>query len=69
MSDAFAEEYQDLSKARKEHYKSKWATIKDAIYWMNLRKAQDKGLKNWQTRSHAMILNDSVPADSIEHRN
>ena len=31
-----------------------------------LKKVQDKGLKVWQTRSHASILYHSVPADCIE---
>ena len=45
MSDEPEEEYQDVSKPRKVNNKSKWKNILDAIYWINLRKAQDKGLK------------------------
>ena len=30
------------------------------MYWINLRKAQDKGYTFWQTRSHAIIFYDSV---------
>ena len=30
-------------------------------------RAQEKGVQFWQTRSHATILHDSVPADSIEN--
>ena len=37
------EEYEDLSKPRKVHNKSKWKIIQDAISWVNLKKAQDKG--------------------------
>ena len=59
-------EYQDVSKPRKAHYKSKWALIQDAICCINLREAQDKGLQFWQTPSNATILCDSVPADCIE---
>ena len=33
----------------------------DAVYWVTLEKAQDKGLQFWQTRSHTIILSDSVP--------
>ena len=40
--------------------------FQDAIYWINLRRAQDKGLTFWQTWSHAVIFYDSVPADCIE---
>ena len=35
------EEYQDLSKV---HDKSKWKVFQDALFWINLGKAQDKGL-------------------------
>ena len=38
----------------------------EKIYWINLRKAQDKGLEIWRTRSHANFLSDSDPADCIE---
>ena len=37
--------------------------------WRRIRclwKTQDKGLQFWQTRSHAIILYDSVPADCCE---
>ena len=65
MNDEPEEEYQDLSKPRKVHFKSKWKIIQDAIYLINLKQAQDKGLQCWQTRSHAIFLHDSVPADCI----
>ena len=47
--------------------KSIWRIIQDANYWINLKKAQYKGLKFCQTRSHAIVLHDSVPADCIEN--
>ena len=42
-------------------------TRQDAVYWINLARAQDKGdyLQFWQTRSHARIVCSSVPADCI----
>ena len=43
FSNSQEEEYQDVSKPRKEHYKNKWKVIQDAKNWINLRKAQDKG--------------------------
>ena len=46
--------------------KSKWKMTQDVMYWINSRKAEDKGLTFWQTRSRAFILYDSVPADCIE---
>ena len=33
----------DLSKPRKVHFHSKWKTGQDAVFWMNLVWAQDKG--------------------------
>ena len=66
MNNEPEEEYQDLSKPRKIHCKGKWKIIQVAIYWVSLKKAQDNGLKIWQTRSHAMILYGSVPADCLE---
>ena len=35
-------------------------------YWINLGKAQDKGLDFWQARSNVIILHDSVSADCIK---
>ena len=64
--DSQEREYQDVSKPRQVHYKIKWKVSQDAIYCINLRKAQDKGQKLWQTRSNAILLKDSVPADCVE---
>ena len=55
----------DFSKLRKVHSYSKWKTRQDAVYWINLARAQDKGLRFWQSRSHAVIVYSSVPADCI----
>ena len=55
----------DLSKPRKVHYHSKWKSRQDAVYWIILARAQDKGLQFWQTRSHAVIVCGNVPADCI----
>ena len=53
----------DLSKPIKAHYHSK--SRQDAVYWIILARAQDKGLQFWQTRSHAVIICGSVPAYCI----
>ena len=37
----------------------------DAVYWMNLTRAQDTRLRFWQTRSHAIIVFSSLLADCI----
>ena len=55
----------DLSKPRKIHNHSKWINTQDAVYWVNLARAQNKGLRFWQTRSNAVIVHNSVPADCI----
>ena len=57
----------DVSKLRKVHYikseKSKWKDTQDAVCWINLAEHKTKGLRFWQTRSHAVIAYNSVPAD------
>ena len=55
----------DLSKPRKVQYHSKWKNTQDAVKWVNLARAQDKGLRSSQTRSNALIVYNSVPADCI----
>ena len=45
------------------HHQSTWKVSQDAVCRINLGKAQEKGLQVWQTRSHASIFYDSVPAD------
>ena len=45
----------DPSKPRKVHYHSKWKNTQDAVYWVDLARAQDKGPRFWQTRSNAVI--------------
>ena len=52
----------DISKPRKVHQHSKWKNTQDAAYWVNLARTQDKGLRFWQTTSHAVIECNSVPA-------
>ena len=55
----------DLLKPRKVYYHRKWKPRQDAVYWINFAQAQEKGLQFWQTRSHAIIVYNSVPADCI----
>ena len=55
----------DVPKPRTVHFHSQWKNTQDAVYWINLARAQDKGLRFWQTRSHAVIVYSSVPADCI----
>ena len=37
----------------------------NAVYWVNFARTQDKGVRFWQTRSDAVIVYNSVPADCI----
>ena len=54
----------DLSKLRKVHYHSGWKHTQDAVFWINLARAQDS-LQFWQTRSHAVSVHRSVLAGCI----
>ena len=56
----------DFSKPRKVHYQTHWKPEQDAVYWINLSRAQDCGLKFWQTQSHAIIVFQSVPSECVE---
>ena len=40
--------------------------IKNTLYWCKLKLAQEKGLLFCQTRSHAIVLHDTLPA--VLHR-
>ena len=48
---------QYLHKARKRH--------QDAVYWVVINLALKKGLKSYQTRSNAIILQETLPAYCI----
>ena len=53
-------------------YRTKWKVFQNAVYWINLKGAQDNGVVPGQTHSSAMILDNSVPADcrdSVTHLN
>ena len=55
----------DLSNPGKAHDYSKCKNTQDAVCWVNLARAQDKGLRFWQTKSNAAIVYNSVRADCI----
>ena len=56
----------DLSKARIAPYKNTWKPLQDTVYWCNLLLAQEGGLQFYQTRSNAVVLYDTLPAEFIE---
>ena len=53
----------DLTKPRLVWYKQKtWKRHQGTVCWVNIRLAQRKGLKFYQTRSNAIILYETLPA-------
>ena len=46
--------------------KQGWKHSQNAVYWIHLGRAQEKGIAFWQTKSHAIITNSTVPPDCIE---
>ena len=56
----------DLEAPRVVWYKQKvWKKHHNTVYWVDIRLAQKKGLKLYQTRSNAIILYDTLPAFCI----
>ena len=56
----------DMEAPRLAWYKQKqWKIHQDTVYWVDIKLAQQKGFKFYQTRSNAIILYDTVPAYCI----
>ena len=55
----------DLTKPRIVPYRNTWKPYQNTVNWCNLKLAQEKGLLNYQTRSHAIVLYDTLPAVCI----
>ena len=66
MSESQKDEPHDVTKPRQVPYRTRWKVNQDAVYWINLTSAQEKGLAFWQTRSNAMVLDNPVPADCLQ---
>ena len=64
--DGLGETLCDLSQARSAPYKNTWKHFQDTVFWCNLKLAQQRGLQFYQTRSHAVIFCDTLPAECIE---
>ena len=60
------ETFCDLSIARIAPYKNTWKPLQDTVCWCNLMLAQERGLQFYQTRSFAVTLYDTLPAEFIE---
>ena len=55
-----------LSVPRRAQYLHKaWKTHQDAVFWVDINLAIENGLKSYQTRSNAMILQETLPACCI----
>ena len=55
-----------LEAPRLAWYKQKkWKIHQDTVYWVNIKLAQQKGFKFYQTRPNAIILYDTLPAHCI----
>ena len=46
--------------------KNTWKHFQDTAFWCNLKLAQQRGLRFYQTRSNAVVLHDPLPAEFIE---
>ena len=56
----------DLSQPRRAQYLHKaWKRHQDAVYWVDINLAMKKGLTFYQTRSNAIILQETLPAYCI----
>ena len=64
--DGFGETLCDLSQARIAPYKNTWKHFQDTVFWCNLKLAQQRALQFYQTRSNAVIVYDSLPAEFID---
>ena len=56
----------DVDKPRIAPYKHNWRAHHNTVYWCNLNLAQRKGLRVYQTRSHAITLSNTLPVICIE---
>ena len=55
----------DLTKPRLASHKQKWKVHQNTVYWVDIKLAQRKGFKFYQSRSNAIILYDTLPAYRI----
>ena len=59
------EEY-DLTQPRLVAYKKIWKIIQDAVYWVNIGRAQHMWLKFFHTKSNTIFLPDTLPPSCME---
>ena len=56
----------DLTKPWIMPYNNTWKRIRNTVFWCNLELAQERGLQFYQTRSHAVVLCNTLLAGCIE---
>ena len=56
----------DLPQGRIAPYKNTWKHFQNTVFWCILKVAQQRGLQFYQTRSNAVIVYDTLPAEFIE---
>ena len=56
----------DLTKQRIAPYKNTWKRFQTTVFWCKLKFAHEKGPQFYQTRSHAVVLYNTLPAACIE---
>ena len=56
----------NLDKPKIAPYKNTWRPHQNTMCWCNLKLAQKKGLQFYQTRSHAIVLYNTLPAFCFE---
>ena len=56
----------DLTKPRIMPYKNTWKHFQNTVFLCNLEVVQERGLQFYQTRSHAVVLYNTLPAACIE---
>ena len=62
------EEHRDPNKIELEAqglawcHQKKWKKHQNTVFWVDIKRAQKKGFKFYQTRSNAFILYDTLPA-------
>ena len=56
----------DVDKPRIAAYKNTWRPHQNTVYWCNLKLAHKQGLQFYQRRSHAIVLNNTLPAICME---
>ena len=54
------------SSSKKFKKKPNGNAIKNTLYWVRLKEAQDQGLEFWQTKSCAIVTYVTVPGDCID---